>query len=68
MSKEEAIDIARHEEIFEPFRDAMTMARVEEHNGQIVWIVSSATVGSRICVAIDDATGKVVKAERLGVR
>lgn len=41
---------------------------VEQRSGAVVWIVSSATVGQMLEVAIDDATGEVMAVKHLGVR
>ncbi len=44
------------------------MARIEKQGNNIVWVVSSATMGIRMHATIDDATGKILKVEKTGVR
>jgi len=68
MSREDAIKIACEVDIAKPHSDVMKMTEIEKRNGKIIWVVSSATVGRRIHVEIDDETGKVLSAEGSGLR
>jgi uncharacterized membrane protein YkoI len=68
ISRDDAIKIACEADIAKPHSDVMKMTEIEKRDGKIIWIVSSATVGRRIHVEIDDETGKVLSAESSGLR
>lgn len=68
LSADEALAIARSATSGDSMSQHLARTTVEERSGSVVWIVSSATVGSMIEVSIDDATGKVLDVQRIGVR
>ena len=49
-------------------KDLMTMIRVDEREGRVLWHVGSATRGSGWTVTVDDATGQVIDRQKWGVR
>lgn len=68
LSEEEAINIACQTEIASDHKELMTLTSLIEREGKFVWVISSATIGSMIEVIIDDETGNVIKAGRVGKR
>ncbi len=67
LAEEEVLIIAR-DAADQPLRDSMCMIKVEERKGRLVWTVASATIGSGLEIAIDDATGKIINIKHVGVR
>lgn len=68
LSEEEAIAIARRAAMDDPQRENLTLVKLESRSGNATWIVSSATVGRMLEVAIDDATGNVLEMRHIGTR
>lgn len=68
LTASDAIKIACETEIASAHKELMTMVSLVMRDGKPTWIVSSATVGSMIKVVIDDETGNVIKAGRVGIR
>lgn len=68
LSESEAIKIACETETASDHKELMTLATLVERDGKIVWVVNSATIGNMIEVLIDDETGNVIKAGRVGKR
>lgn len=68
LTDSEAITIACTTEIAADHKDKMTLVKVIIEEGRPIWVVNSATMGSMIEVVIDDATGNVIKAGRIGIR
>jgi len=68
LSPTDAIAIACVTGIAKDHKDQMTLVTCLEQDNRPVWVVSSATIGSMIEVVIDDETGAVIKAGRVGLR
>lgn len=68
LSDSQAIAIACATDIAADHKDQMTLTTVILRDGKPAWVVTSATLGSMIEVVIDDETGDVIKAGRIGVR
>lgn len=61
MTEEEVVAVARTA-VGDNEMDAQSLANPfpAEHNGAIVWTVSSMVMGSSVTVEVDDATGAVI--------
>ena len=68
LSGDEAVAIARRAAIDDPQCADLILAKLESRSGNATWIISSATVGRMLEVAIDDATGKVLEMRHIGTR
>jgi hypothetical protein len=68
LSSDEAIAVARRAAAGDPQCENLVLAKVETRSGNATWIISSATVGNMLEVAIDDATGKVLEMKNIGTR
>lgn len=68
LVQNEALAIARRAAAHEPLAQELAIVRIEERDGHPVWIVSSATVGIKLWVVIDDASGEVLDVKRGGIR
>jgi hypothetical protein len=68
LSSDQAIAIARSAAADDPDRDLLTITTVERRSGKAIWIVSPASMGRRLVISIDDATGEVLDKQHLGVR
>jgi uncharacterized membrane protein YkoI len=68
LSEHEVIAIARKAASGQPSCENLCLITLEENAGALIWIVSSATIGSSLHVWIDDASGEVLEIKRLGVR
>lgn len=68
LTESDAIKIACETEIAADHKELMTMTTLVMRDGKPTWVVNSATVGSMIKVVIDDETGNVIEAGRVGKR
>jgi uncharacterized membrane protein YkoI len=68
LSRDAAVSIAQRAVSGDPLAAELSMTSVEQRDGRAVWLVSTATVGRRIIVVIDDASGDVLDKQHLGGR
>ena len=68
LTESDAIKIACEADIAADHKELMTMTTLLIRDGKPTWVVNSATIGSMIEVVIDDETGKIIKAGRVGKR
>jgi hypothetical protein len=68
LSKDEVLNIARKSATEYPHCKYLNIVTLEKSSGALTWRVSSATIGNRLHVWIDDASGEVLEIKRLGVR
>lgn len=67
LTKTQALELARAA-VPASERETLTLSTVVQQQRGPVWVVSSATIGSMLEVEIDDATGKVIRIGRSGIR
>ena len=68
LSAERVLEIAREASVASPYADYLSLATPEEHEGKVVWIVSSATIGSSLEVRIADEAEAVLGLAVHGIR
>jgi hypothetical protein len=68
LSHDAVLAIARRAAANESLAEDLALMRLEQRAGRTIWIVSSATVGSRLHVTIDDSSGEVLEKQLLGGR
>ena len=68
LSADQAIQIARAAVEDASTRELLTMTRVDDRGGTLVWTVSQAVMGRATHVEVDDASGRVLQVYASGVR
>ena len=68
LSADQAVQIARSAVEDVSTRELLTMTRIDDRNGTLVWTVSQAVMGRATHVEVDDSTGQVLKVYATGVR
>lgn len=68
LDEDAVLAIARDAAAKYPNCEDLSIVSLEERSGNLMWIVSSATVGRTLQVSIEDAGGKVVEIKESGVR
>jgi hypothetical protein len=65
LSEQEALEIAAQ---VVSFPSPLSVVRVSQTERGVVWVISTATVGSGEHVRVDDATGEVIDSGGWGMR
>jgi nucleoid-associated protein YgaU len=68
LDEDTALAIASDAAANYPNCEELSVVSLKERSGNLMWIVSSATVGRTLQVSIDDVSGKVVEIKESGVR
>ena len=68
LTADQVIEIARAAIDDVSTRELLTMTRLDDRNGSLVWTVSQAVMGRATHGEVDDATGQVLKTYATGVR
>jgi uncharacterized membrane protein YkoI len=68
LSAEQAIQIARAAVEEVSTRELLTMTRVDDRDGTLIWTVSQAVMGRATHVEVDDASGQVLRIYASGIR
>ena len=68
LTREQALALAREASKDDDMSSTLAMTMVREDGGKAIWIVSTPGVGRILEVEIEDATGQVLRVERVGFR
>lgn len=68
LEDKDALSIAREAASDYPNCENLSIVTLEDRSGDLIWIVSSATIGHTLHVFIDDQSSEVLEIKQVGIR